>query len=51
MTAPPRLSPHAGLANHLMRLAIVRGHAEVVALEAQLIAATAENQRLKGGQQ
>lgn len=51
MTAPQLPSPHAGLANNLMRLAILRGQAEVVALEAQLIAATAENQRLKGGQQ
>ena len=51
MTGPSRLSPYAGLANDLMRLAIVRGHAEVIALEAQLIAATAENQRLKGGEQ
>lgn len=51
MTAPPQPSPHAGLANNLKRLAIQRGQAEVVALEAQLIAATALNQHLKGGQQ
>jgi hypothetical protein len=47
----PLPSPYIGLANDLMRLAIVRGQAEVAALEAQLIAATELNQRLKGGEQ
>jgi hypothetical protein len=50
-TPPPRLSPYAGLANDLMRLAIQRGQAEVVALEVEVITATAELQHLKGGQQ
>ncbi len=45
----PAATPHAAFVDDLARLAIRRGQGEEAALETQLIAATALNQRLKGG--